>query len=98
MASKHGRVRIGLTGLPVMENDEMRSSEHAMTRASLLSLRALLFRGLFVAIGPAVGLAIDGYGQHGVLLASGAVMVALALAGTLWLARTPAPDDVPQQV
>ena len=31
-------VKIGLTGLPVMENDEMRSSQTAMLRASLLSL------------------------------------------------------------
>ncbi len=35
---KHPEVRIGLTGLPVMENDEMRTSQSAMMRASLLSL------------------------------------------------------------
>lgn len=35
---KHPEVKIGLTGLPVMENDEMRSSQSAMTWASVLSL------------------------------------------------------------
>ena len=34
----HQDATIGLTGLPVMENDEMRSSEAAMMKASLLSL------------------------------------------------------------
>jgi uncharacterized protein len=36
--ARHPEVKIGLTGLPVMENDEMRSSQSAMLRASLLSL------------------------------------------------------------
>ena len=35
---KHPQTKIGLTGLPVMENDEMRSSQSAMLKASLLSL------------------------------------------------------------
>jgi uncharacterized protein len=35
---KHPQAKIGLTGLPVMENDEMRSSQSAMLKASLLSL------------------------------------------------------------
>ncbi len=35
---RYPNVKIGLTGLPVMENDEMRSSQTAMLRASLLSL------------------------------------------------------------
>ncbi|MCA9205052.1 MAG: MMPL family transporter, partial [Planctomycetales bacterium] len=34
----HGRVRIGLTGMPVLENDEMQSSQKDMMRASVLSL------------------------------------------------------------
>lgn len=37
-ASGHGDVRIGLTGLPIMENDEMRESASSMWRANLLSL------------------------------------------------------------
>ena len=35
---KHPETKIGLTGLPVMENDEVRSSQSAMLKASLLSL------------------------------------------------------------
>lgn len=35
---RHPGVKIGLTGLPVLENDEMRSSQRAMMRASVLSL------------------------------------------------------------
>jgi len=35
---RHPETRIGVTGLPVMENDEMRSSQSAMLKASLLSL------------------------------------------------------------
>jgi len=36
--ARHPDVRIGLTGLPVMEDDEMRSSQQSMVWASLLSL------------------------------------------------------------
>ena len=36
--ARHREVKIGLTGLPVMENDEMRSSEQSMYWSSLLSL------------------------------------------------------------
>ena len=38
VAARHPQVRIGLTGLPVMEDDEMRASHHSMVRASVLSL------------------------------------------------------------
>lgn len=36
--ARHPDVKIGLTGLPVMENDEMRSSESSMYWSSVLSL------------------------------------------------------------
>jgi uncharacterized protein len=36
--SRHPNVRIGLTGLPIMENDEMRSSQTSMFWASLVSM------------------------------------------------------------
>lgn len=36
--ARHPDIKIGLTGLPVMENDEMRSSEISMYWSSLLSL------------------------------------------------------------
>ena len=67
-------------------------------RASLLSLKALVFRGSFVAIGPAVGLALDRHGDHAVLLACGAVVAIVSLLGVVWLARTPAPGEVPTEV
>ena len=35
---KHEGVKAGLTGLPIMENDEMRMSQDAMMKASILSL------------------------------------------------------------
>ncbi|MEX2186400.1 MAG: MMPL family transporter [Pirellulales bacterium] len=37
-AAAHPQVKIGLTGLPIMENDEMRESASSMWRANLLSL------------------------------------------------------------
>lgn len=45
--ARHPDVTIGLTGLPVMENDEMRSSQSSMYSASVLSLIAVAL--LFVA-------------------------------------------------
>lgn len=38
LSARHPQVRIGLTGLPVLENDEMRASERSMIWAGLLSL------------------------------------------------------------
>ena len=35
--ARHPETSIGLTGLPVMENDEMESSQTAMTQAGILS-------------------------------------------------------------
>jgi len=36
--AKHKQVKLGLTGLPIMENDEMRASQESMTWATILSL------------------------------------------------------------
>ncbi|MBA7485357.1 hypothetical protein ES707_20902 [subsurface metagenome] len=47
VGTRHGDVKIGLTGLPVMENDEMRASQVSMMQASLLSLLGVAC--LFVA-------------------------------------------------
>jgi predicted MFS family arabinose efflux permease len=58
-------------------------------RASLISMRSLLFRLSFVAAGPAVGIAIDERGQHPVLLALGGLFVALSLLGCGWVALHP---------
>ncbi len=60
-------------------------------RAGFLSLRSLVFRGSFLVIGPAIGLAIDANGQRPVLLVVGALLVASALAGLANLRRVHAP-------
>ena len=67
IATRYPEVHIGLTGLPVMENDEMRSSQTAMIEASLLSLFGVAC--LFVA----------GFGgiRHP-LLTVGALLVSMA--------------------
>ncbi len=44
---RHPEVSIGLTGLPILENDEMRTSERDMMRSGVLSLLGVAF--LFVA-------------------------------------------------
>jgi MFS family permease len=59
-------------------------------RASLVSLRSLLFRLAFVIVGPAVGLGIDRHGQHGILLALGATFVVLGLTSLFVLTHAPA--------
>ena len=45
--ARHPHTKIGLTGLPIMENDEMRSSQSSMFWASLVSMIGVGF--LFVA-------------------------------------------------
>lgn len=47
IGTRHPEARIGLTGLPIMENDEMRSSQSSMFWASVLSFVAVAL--LFVA-------------------------------------------------
>ena len=66
--ARHPGVQIGLTGLPVMENDEMRVSQSAMTVITFLSLG-----GIFLVL-------VAGFGglRHSVL-----TLVALIL-GTVW--------------
>jgi hopanoid biosynthesis associated RND transporter like protein HpnN len=66
--SRHPRVKMGLTGLPIIENDEMRASQSSTIWATLLS-----FGGVF-------GVMVLGFGgfRH-----SAVVMVGL-LVGTVW--------------
>jgi hopanoid biosynthesis associated RND transporter like protein HpnN len=45
--ARHPEVKLGLTGMPVLENDEMRTSQDDMLRATLLSLVGVA--ALFVA-------------------------------------------------
>lgn len=65
---RHPKVQIGLTGLPVMDNDEMRCSQSSMTLVTLLSLVGV------------VAVLVAGFGgvRHSVL-----VMVILTI-GTVW--------------
>jgi MFS family permease len=55
-------------------------------RASLLSINSLLFRATFFVIAPAIGLAVDRWGEHAALLLSGAVIVPLAAIAIVWMA------------
>jgi len=47
LENRHADIRFGLTGLPVMENDEMRASQQATIKASIVSLLGVAC--LFVA-------------------------------------------------
>ncbi|HVU87167.1 MAG TPA: MMPL family transporter, partial [Pirellulales bacterium] len=47
MSARHPETKIGLTGLPIMENDEMRSSQTSMFWASMVSMLGV--GALFVA-------------------------------------------------
>ena len=58
-------------------------------RASLVSMRSLLFRVTFILLGPAAGLLVDQHGQHPVLLGLGALLVTGAIGGCIALARAP---------
>jgi hypothetical protein len=82
---------------PALGHEEQRVIPSS-DRASLLSLKALAFRGSFVLIGPIVGFAIDARGEHTVLLATGSVAMLASLAGIAWLARTRAPDEIPTSI
>tara|TARA_R110002072_G_scaffold299632_1_gene475523 strand:- start:113204 stop:116155 length:2952 start_codon:yes stop_codon:yes gene_type:complete len=46
--SRHPEVNVGLTGIPVLENDEMRRSQSDMIRASILSF---VIVGIFLLVG-----------------------------------------------
>ncbi len=43
LRQRHPDVKIGLTGLPVIENDEMRSSEISSSRASIVAMVGVMF-------------------------------------------------------
>lgn len=73
----------GLFG-PLLLHQEQRLIPSS-DRAGFLSLRSLLFRLTFFAIGPAVGAAVDARGMHPVLLGLGAGFGLLGLVGWLWL-------------
>ena len=66
-------------------------------RATLLSINSMLFRATFFVLGPAIGAAIDGVGQHGVLLLCAAVLTAISWVTLRWLSRVTLArsDDLP---
>jgi hopanoid biosynthesis associated RND transporter like protein HpnN len=69
VAARHPEVTIGLTGLPIMEDDEMRTSQQSMIWASGLSLTAVII------------VIIAGFGgvRHA-LMANGVLMIGMAWA------------------
>ena len=73
---------------PLISHEEQKLLPSA-ERASFVSARSLLFRVLFVAIGPAIGAWMDASGAHTVLLGTGAVAVAAGLASWTVLLRHP---------
>lgn len=77
---------------PILHHEEQ-SLIPSGDRATFVSARNLVFRGLFVVIGPTVGYAIDRSGEHAVLLAGGFLATAASLA--LWLAVLRSPDPGP---
>ena len=68
------------------EQEEMPSGD----RASLASMRSLLFRVAFIGLGPAAGALIDVHGQHQVLIGLGSLLVSSGLLACILFARAPA--------
>lgn len=60
-------------------------------RAGFLSLRSLLFRAVFLVVGPAAGAGFDRWGVHTVLLVLGPLLALASLAAWLRLGVTSAP-------
>ncbi len=67
----------GLFGPALLHEEQKRLT--SADRAGFLSLRSLLFRLAFFAVGPAVGSAVDSHGQHPVLLWVGIAMTGVAV-------------------
>ncbi len=71
---------------PALAHQEQRLIPSA-DRAGFLSFRSLLFRMCFLVVGPVVGVAVDRWGQHDVLLLVGPTFVVLALLALAWAGR-----------
>jgi MFS family permease len=76
------------------EQDLIPSSD----RATLLSIRNLLFRGAFVLVGPLAGKAVDTFGMHDALLGAGFAFTLLAALAWTHLAHVARPANVPSTV
>jgi predicted MFS family arabinose efflux permease len=75
----------GLFGPALMhlENRLIPSSD----RAGFLSFRSLVFRLVFLALGPAVGSGVDAFGMHPVLMVLGLGLSAVGLGALLWFRK-----------
>jgi MFS family permease len=73
------------------EQDLIPSSD----RATLLSIRNLLFRGAFVVVGPLAGKAVDAYGMHNALLGGGFLFTLFAAVAWTHFAHVERPAHVP---
>jgi predicted MFS family arabinose efflux permease len=67
---------------PLLHHEEQRLVPSS-DRAGFLSFRNFLFRGSYVLLGPIIGLSVERYGQHPVLLGCGALVVL----GLIWTTR-----------
>jgi hypothetical protein len=72
----------GLYG-PSLHHEEQRRVPSS-DRAGFISMRSLAFRTSFLVLGPCVGLGIDRYGQHPVLLVVGGFLT-VAAATAVWM-------------
>jgi len=57
-------------------------------RASLLSINSMVFRLAFFVLGPLLGIGVDRFGEHFVLLVSATLALPLCAVALLWLRRT----------
>ena len=71
---------------PVLHHAEQRQVPSS-DRAGYISLRSLIFRSLFLVLGPLVGFGIDRWGQHAVMLVTGAVIVSVAVLALIGVQR-----------
>ena len=73
--------------IPLVTTEMMKETPEG-DRASVLSLKSMLFRFAFVAAGPAVGLMVDRVGMHFALAVLGLVLSLLSFAAWLDFRRT----------
>ena len=74
---------------PILHHAEQRLIPSS-DRAGFVSLRSMTFRLLFMVVGPVVGIALDDWGQHPVLIVLGLVFTGLAVTGLIAVRRTAA--------
>ena len=83
----------GLFG-PSLQHEEQRLLP-STDRAGFVSLRSLLFRAVFLVLGPLIGISIDRFGQHPVLLVVGTGLTLAALLALRNMGRSGALEPDP---